>query len=71
MRSHKLKLNGDKTHMMLLLSDKARKAQEDNTINLDTGDEIISPTKCEKLLGGFIGQNLNSRNTFKIMRNPC
>ena len=75
MRSHKLKLNGKKTHLMLLLSDSARKAREDNTINLDTGDEIISPTKCEKLLGGFIGQNLkftehiqdNEKSMLKIL----
>ena len=58
MRSHKLKLNGKKTHLMLLLSDSARRAREDNPINLDTGDELIYPTKCENLLGGFIGQNL-------------
>ena len=58
MQSHQLKLNGDKTHLMLLLSDAARRSRPNNSVNLDTGSETIYPTKCEKLLGGFIGQNL-------------
>ena len=58
MKCHKLKLNGDKTHVMLLMSDAARRAQPDLSINLDTGLEIIPPSTSDKLLGGTIGQNL-------------
>ena len=58
MKSHKLKLNGSKTHLMLLLSDTARRTRNESSIQLDTGDAIITTTKWEKLLGGFIGQNL-------------
>ena len=58
MKSHKLKLNGDKTHLMLLLSDATRRARPEFSITLDTGNEMIQPSKCEKLLGGIISQNL-------------
>ena len=58
MKSHKLKLNGGKTHLMLLLSDTARRTRNDTTVELDTGDALITTTQWEKLLGGFIGQNL-------------
>ena len=58
MKCNELKLNGDKTHLMLLLSDSARKANPNFTVHLDTGTEIINTSTCEKLLGGIIGQNL-------------
>ena len=58
MASHGLKLNGDKTHLMLLMSDESRRAKPNFDIYLDTSEEVIQPTKSEKLLGGIIGQNL-------------
>ena len=58
MKSHQLKLNGDKTHLMLLLSDAARRSRPNDSVIIDTGSETIFPSKCEKLLGGLIGQNL-------------
>ena len=58
MKCHELKLNSDKTHLMLLMSDASRKANPQFTISLDTQAETIEPSKCEKLLGCIIGQNL-------------
>ena len=63
MNNNKLKLNGDKTHLMLLGSDSARKHKlHANSFSLDTGQEIIKTTDCENLLGGYISQNLKWTN---------
>ena len=59
MSNNKLKLNGDKTHLMLLATDHAwRHKLDENSLSLNTGNEIISTSKSEKLLGGLINQNL-------------
>ena len=63
MSNNKLKLNGDKTHLMLLAPDYAlRNKLDEESIHLDTGEEIVSTTKCEKLLGGIINENLKWTN---------
>ena len=65
MNNNKLKLNGDKTHLMLLSTDKAWKTKlNQNSITLQTGpgEELISTTNCKNLLGGFISQNLKWTN---------
>jgi hypothetical protein len=58
MRCHQLKLNSDKTHLLLIMSDAARKANPDFSVSLNTQAETILPSKSEKLLGGIIKQNL-------------
>ena len=59
MSNNKLKLNGDKTHLMLLATGNAWRTKLDNdSISLNTGQEIIGTSKTEKLLGGLINQNL-------------
>ena len=58
MSCHELKLNSDKTHLLVLRSDAARRANSDFSVSLDTQSDIINPSKSEKLLGGIIGQNL-------------
>ena len=59
MSNNKLKLNGDKTHLMLLATGKAwRTKLGDDSLTLDTGQEIISTSRTETLLGGLIHQNL-------------
>ena len=40
------------------MSDESRRAKPNFNISLDTGEEIIEPSRSEKLLGGIIGQNL-------------
>ena len=63
MNNNKLKLNGDKTHFMLLGTNSAWKNHLDaNSISLNTGQEIIRTTECENLLGGNISQNLKWTN---------
>ena len=58
MASNGLKLNEDKTHLMVLMTDEARRTKQDFNVSLDTQQEIIYPSKSEKLLGGIISQNL-------------
>ena len=58
MASHELKLNSAKTHMLLIQSDAAKRANPTFTVELNTGSEMIQPSKSEKLLGGIISQNL-------------
>ena len=58
MKCHQLKLNSDKTHLMVLMSDASRKAKPQFQITLDTQSKVIEPSKSEKLLGCLIGQNL-------------
>ena len=58
MGSHELKLNGGKTHLLVIRSNAARRARPDYTVKLNTGSGIIQTSKSEKLLGGIILQNL-------------
>ena len=59
MSNNMLKLNGDATHLMLLATGKAwRTKLGDDSRTLDTGQEIISTSRTEMLLGGLIYQNL-------------
>ena len=59
MSNNKLKLNGDKTHLMLLATGKAwRTKLGDDSLTLDTGQEIISTSRTETLLGSLIHHNL-------------
>ena len=59
MNNNRLKLNGDKTHLMLLASSYAWSHKlNDDSIKLDTGNEVIRTSQNEKLLGGLISQNL-------------
>ena len=61
MGSNKLKLNGDKTHIMLLSSDSnwRTKLREDSlTLITSTGDPPVKTSKSERLLGCVLSQNL-------------
>ena len=58
MGSHQLKLNSDKTHLLVIRSDAARRSNPEFTVTLNTSTEIIQPSKSEKLLGGIMAQNL-------------
>ena len=63
MNNNKLKLNGDKIHLMILGTDYAwMNHLNANSITLDTGQEMIRTTECENLLGGCISQNLKWTN---------
>ena len=49
-----LKLNGDKAHIMYLSTDRTRSTN----VQLNTGNEVISVSQSEKLLGGVVSMNL-------------
>merc|ERR1711997_808082 len=75
MAKNKLVLNGDKTHLLVLASSKNHKKHENYGITLDTGTKIIQPSEYEKLLGGFISNDLswkehirdNEKSLFKVI----
>ena len=58
MASNKLKLNSEKTHLMLFSSDRVWRAALDDSVQLHTGSEIIKVEKSEKILGGVVHRNL-------------
>ena len=59
MLSNKLKLNGDKTHLMMLATENAWRSKiNDQSISLNTGQETIHCSKSEILLGGLISADL-------------
>ena len=59
MVSNKLKLNDDKTHLMVMTTSQKRKKRDPNPlVQLQTPSKLISPSTSEKLLGATIHQNM-------------
>ena len=58
MTSNKLKLNGDKTHLMVMMNDVARRHNPEFEVQMNTGQEIIEKSASEILLGAQISENL-------------
>ena len=57
--SNELKLNDNKTHLMVLATNQTRKIVDPEAlVEIKTSTEIIKPSKCEKLLGGLIHEDL-------------
>ena len=60
--SNRLRLNDDKTHLMVLTSSQTRKAKykagKDIAVSIVTPSATITPTPAEKLLGGWVHQDL-------------
>ena len=57
--NNRLKLNDDKTHLMVMTTSKARRELDPNTlVSIVTPSMIIAPSPCEKLLGAYIHQDL-------------
>ena len=57
--SNELKLNDDKTHLIVLATNQTRRIIDpEELVEIRTPTEIIKPSKCEKLLGGWIHQDL-------------
>ena len=75
MANNKLVLNGDKTHLLIMASEKNHRRHGNYGITLNTGTKIIEPQENEKLLGGFISSNLqwkenirdNNKSLFRIL----
>ena len=58
MQLNRLKLNDDKTHLMVMMTDQLKRKRPDFVVNLNTGTDLIKPTGNEKMLGGIISSNL-------------
>ena len=57
--NNRLKLNDDKTHLMVMTTSKARRRSDpSNLVSITTPTEVIEPSSCEKLLGGYIHQDM-------------
>ena len=57
MSNNKLKLDSEKTNLILFSYDRTWRAQ-DNVIELDTGNEVINVTETVNVLGGIVSRNL-------------
>ena len=59
MTSNKLKLNDDKTHLLVMMTDQKRRSiNNDVDVKITTPTEIIEPSSCETLLGNVIHEGL-------------
>ena len=58
MVNNKLKLNDNKTHLMVLTTSQYRKRNRNLKVEIRTPTEIIEPSCAEKLLGGWIHQDM-------------
>ena len=56
MNNNKLVINPDKTHLMVIGSDRSGRARQQ--VSMMAGEHSIKPTETEKLLGGHIHQSL-------------
>ena len=61
--SNKLKLNDDKTHLMVMTTSQARairkgSSKDSSLVVIRTPSEIIEPSECEKLLGCWLHQDM-------------
>ena len=72
MGNNKLKLNGDKTHLMLLSTDRAWRSkltEESLTLVTSPDGPVIHTSKCENLLGCIISQNLKWTDHILLSKN--
>ena len=59
---NKLKVNEDKTHLMIMTSRQKRRLMDTSTTSLHTPTEVIKPSSTERLLGAEIHHNLKWRH---------
>ena len=57
MTSNKLKLNNDKTHLLVMMTSEKRRHRIID-VSIKTPTEIIKPTSCETLLGSVIHEGI-------------
>ena len=58
MVNNRLKLNDDKTHLMVMCTSQFRRRNPILPVEIRTPTEVISVTKSEKLLGAMVHQDL-------------
>ena len=65
MSMNRLILNSDKTHLLVMCTDKKHRIHGDFNITLNTGSEIIKPISSAKLLGGIVSNDLKWNHHIK------
>ena len=68
MNKNKLILKSDKTHLLVMASERKHQIHDDFWISLDTGKEIIEPQHDEKLLGATVSNNLSWKTHIRDSR---
>ena len=58
MLNNRLKLNDDKTHLMVMTTSQFRNKNPTLQVEIRTPTETISESKSEKLVGGLVHQNM-------------
>ena len=58
MCGNRLKLNGDKTHLIVMMTDQARRSKPNLKVALEIEGETIETSENEIMLGGIIHKNL-------------
>ena len=58
MLNNRLKLNDEKTHLMVMTTSQYRRKNSNLSVEIRTPTEVILPTKTEKLLGALVNQDL-------------
>ena len=56
---NRLCINSDKTHLLIMSTRQKKRNSNEAEVSLDTGNEIISPSRSETLLGFKIQENMN------------
>ena len=71
MAINKLKLNTSKTHLIILRTKEAHRRDGSSGVELDTGNEIIKPSECEKLLGVIVSKDLKWEQHIRLHKNSA
>ena len=58
---NKLKVNDDKTHLLVISTRQRRRFRDTSTVNIHTPTAVISPSPVERLLGAQVHQDLHWR----------
>ena len=58
MLNNRLKLNDEKTHLMVMATSQYRRKNFNLSVEIRTPTEVILPTRTEKLLGALVSQDL-------------
>ena len=57
--ANKLKVNDDKTHLLVMSTRQKRQYRDTNSITINTPTAVITPSKVERLLGAQVHQDMN------------
>ena len=69
MNKNKLILNSDKTHLLVMASERKHQIHDNFGLSLNTGTEVIEPQIEEKLLGALMSNNLTWKTHIRDSKN--